>query len=413
MATTPSWVSHCVWWQVYPLGFSGAHPPTGVAGRGLRHLIGWLDYARDLGASGLALGPIFSSQSHGYDTLDYFAIDPRLGQSEDFDALVAACHERGLKVMLDGVFNHVGAGHPWLRQALAEGPDGPYAQFFALDWSGGQPKPRFFEGHSSLVELNHQNLQVAEFVQTVMSHWLDRGADAWRLDAAYRTPTPFWHAVIPAVRRDHPEAWFVGEVIHGDYARIVKSSGLDAVTQYELWKAVWSSLASDNFFELDWALRRHNGWLESFAPMTFVGNHDVTRLASQVGQAKIVLALAVLATVGGVPSFYYGDEQGFVGLKQERAGGDDEIRPAFPASPAELSPAGWWVYRACQDLVGLRRRHPWLAGAQTEKRELTTTRYVYASRAPEGELTVELDLGRQPGVVIRDSQGEILYRWPK
>jgi glycosidase len=398
---------------VYPLGFTGAYPPTGQPGRGLRYLIGWLDYARDLGASGLALGPIFASLRHGYDTLDHDVIDPRLGTLDDFDALVEACHERGFRVMLDGVFNHVGVDHPWVQRALSEGPDGQYADFFALDWENGRPKARVFEGHSSLVELNHKSTAVVAYVRSVMSRWLARGADAWRLDAAYSVPSAFWHAVVPAVRLKHPDAWFVGEVIHGEYARYITKGGLDSVTQYELWKAIWSSLQSDNFFELDWSLRRHNDCLTRFAPMTFIGNHDVTRIANQVGLDRVVLAVAILMTTGGVPSIYYGDEQGFMGTKYDRLGGDDEIRPVFPERPDELSPIGQWIYRAHQDLIGLRRRHPWLNRAKTEKRELTTTRYVYASHAPEGEIVVDLALQPRPQVTIRDEVGKVLYHWPE
>jgi len=406
-----SWVDHAVWWHVYPLGFTGAFPPRHEPGRGLRQLIDWLEYARKLGASGLALGPIFSSAGHGYDTLDHFAIDPRLGSLDDFDALVEACRGLGLRLMLDGVFNHVGRDHPWLRRALAEGPQGEYARFFALDWRGDQPQPRVFEGHDQLVTLNHRHPAVAAFVRSVLEFWLDRGADAWRLDAAYAVPERFWRATVPPVRRTHPAAWFVAEVIHGDYAAFVRHAGLDSVTQYELWKSAWSSLADRNFFELDWTLGRHNHFLDAFTPMTFLGNHDVTRLATAVGLDRVVLALAVLATVGGVPSIYYGDEQGFQAAKYQRDGGDDAIRPRFPARPDELPATTAWLYRAHQDLIGLRRRHPWLVGARTERRELTTTRYVYASRGDGGELTVELDVEDSPRVEIRDG-ATALYRWP-
>jgi glycosidase len=412
----PAWVDHCLWWQVYPLGFSGAGARLADgpgAGRGLAGLIDWLDYAVQMGASGLALGPIFTASTHGYDTLDHLAIDPRLGERADFEALAEACHRRGLRLMLDGVFNHVGADHPWLAQALAEGPAGPRASWFKIDWSDpNQPHPWLFEGHPELVELNHAEPAVAAEVQRVMTTWLDRGADAWRLDAAYRVPPAFWSQVLPPVRRRHPAAWFVGEVIHGDYALYVAQSGLDAVTQYELWKSIWSALASANFFELDWTLGRHNAFLDHFKPLTFIGNHDVTRLATMVGSDKIVLALAVLLTTGGVPSIYYGDEQGFTGCKYDRPGGDDEIRPAFPARPEQLSELGRWVFRAHQDLIGLRRRHPWLVGARTRTLELASARCRYLSQAGDDRIEVELALDPAPRVEIRSAAGARLYAWP-
>src|SRR5262249_6030213 len=153
------------------------------------------------------------------------------------------------------------------------------------------------------------------------------------LDAAYAVAPSFWRRVLPRVRAAYPDARFVGEVIHGDYARIVADAGLDAVTQYELWKAVWSALNDRNFFELAAALRRHEGFLQRMVPLTFLGNHDVTRIASQLrDQRHLAHALAVLLTVGGSPSIYAGDEQAFRGVKEHRPGGDDAIRPRFPAT---------------------------------------------------------------------------------
>ena len=120
------WVEHVVWWHVYPLGFTGAPIRTGHdAAHRLGHLEAWLDYVVELGTSGLLLGPVFDSQTHGYDTLDHLRVDARLGDDADLDHLVAACRARGLRVVLDGVFNHVGAGHPWVRQVLADHPARP------------------------------------------------------------------------------------------------------------------------------------------------------------------------------------------------------------------------------------------------------------------------------------------------
>lgn len=401
-----TWIQQCVWWHVYPLGFAGApiRPEAdedAPCARGLDSVLGpWLDYLIDLGANGLALGPVFTSQTHGYDTVDFYSIDPRLGDDAGFDRLVAACQDRGIKVMLDGVFNHVGTAHPLLRAAMA-GDDAAASMFHLSRGQGSEPDYRDFEGHRGLAVLNHDSPQVADLVVDVMRHWLRRGASAWRLDAAYAVAPEFWSRVLPRVREEFPEAWFVGEVIHGDYLDIVERSGMDSVTQYELWKAIWSSLADTNFYELDWCLARHNELLATMTPMTFVGNHDVTRLASRIGDEAMRLALSVLLTVGGIPSVYYGDERAFRGVKTEELGGDDAVRPAFPDRPEGLSPLGAPMMRLHQELIALRRRHPWLVTARTEVRHLDNRSYGYEAVGPDGQrLAVDLHLDPRPTALI-------------
>lgn len=380
----PTWVEHSIWWHVYPLGATGAPiRPETPADRSpaprLGRLIEWLDYLVDLGANGLALGPVFESSTHGYDTTDHFRIDPRLGDDAVFDRLAEACRDRGVALMLDGVLNHVGTEHPLFRAAAAGGRERRLFHFDdatgaagtggAAQATGSVPGYGYavFEGHDGLAVLNHDSDEVADLAVSVLTHWLERGASAWRLDAAYAVPPAFWARVLPRVRSEYPDAWFLGEVIHGDYAGIIERSTMDSLTQYELWKAVWGSLLDENFFELDWCLNRHNGFLDSFTPLTFIGNHDVTRIASRVGDAKAALAATILLTVGGVPAIYYGDEQAFRGVKTERVGGDDQVRPELPSTPADLSPLGGWLYRWYQDLIGMRRRHPWLVHARTER----------------------------------------------
>ncbi|GJE58137.1 Neopullulanase [Methylobacterium trifolii] len=397
----PAWIEHAVWWQVFPLGFVGAEP-EGRPGLAPVHRLGqlhpWLDYAVELGASGLALGPVCSASTHGYDTVDHFRIDPRLGDEADFDALIAAARARGLRVLLDGVFNHVGRDFPAFARVLHEGPQAPKASWFKLSWPRGrtpgtEPDYHCFEGHRQLVTLNHDEPQVADYVARVMEHWLERGADGWRLDAAYAVPRRFWAEVLGRVRAAHPDAYVVGEVIHGDYAGIVAETGMDAVTQYELWKAVWSALNDRNLHELAHALERHNGFLDAFVPLTFVGNHDVTRIASQLKDERhLPHALAVLFTCGGTPSIYAGDEQAFRGVKEHRAGGDDAIRPAFPASPVDLAPEGRPVFRLHQALIGLRRRHPRLHRARAKKIHLANEQAVFGFGTGEGRLLLALNL---------------------
>lgn len=400
----PEWVQHAIWWQVYPLGFVGAEKAaTGepAAAHRLLELIPWLDYAVELGASGLALGPVFASETHGYDTTDYFAIDPRLGSLEDFDTLVAEAGRRGLRILLDGVFNHTGRSFAPFQQVLTQGPGAPTAAWFSLDWPDGagpgiEPGYRDFEGHHHLVALDHEEPAVADFVVEVMEYWLGRGADGWRLDAAYAVPSSFWADVMQRVRSSHPDAYFVGEYIHGDYAAAVQAGGIDSTTQYELWKAIWSSLNDANFYELAAALERHNALLAAFAPLTFVGNHDVTRIASKLEDPALVQhAAVVLFTVGGTPSVYYGDEQGYRGIKEDRAGGDDDVRPLFPPSPHDLSPIGGPVFALHQELIGLRRRNAWLHRARTEVLHLSNEVLAYRSVDESHALVVLLNLSHE------------------
>jgi len=397
------WAERAVWWQVYPLGFVGAEREAcaGVTHR-LGHLVGWLDYAVNLGASGILLGPIFASSTHGYDTLDHFQIDARLGDDGDFDSLVKAARDRGLRIILDGVFNHVGRAHPLFQRAIADGPHSSAAAWFRLMRSADgasdeAPDYATFEGHHQLVALNHNEPAVADLVTRVMNHWLDRGADGWRLDAAYAVQRRFWAHVLPAVRARHPDAYIFGEVIHGDYAGFVRQTGVDAVTQYELWKAVWSALNDRNFFELAHAMERHNALLDTFVPQTFIGNHDVTRIASRLlDERHLAHALVILMTCGGLPSIYAGDEQAFRGIKEHRAGGDDAIRPAFPAAPADLAPFGWPIYRLHQELIGLRRRHPWLHRAHSRVTLLRNTDFTFETFYQENRLWVALNLADMP-----------------
>jgi glycosidase len=277
------------------------------------------------------------------------------------------------------VFNHVARSFPAVDELARRQTDGSVATF---------------EGHDHLVVLDHDDPRVVDHVAGVMDHWLSRGVDGWRLDAAYAVAPRFWRDVLSRVRARHPQAWFMAEMIHGDYAGYVAESTVDSVTQYELWKAIWSSLNDRNFFELAYALKRHDVLLDTFVPHTFVGNHDVTRIATRLKDpATLPLALVVLLTVAGIPGVYAGDEQAFTGTKEDRAGGDDAVRPEFPDHPDGLSSLGADTHRLHQRLIGQRRRHAWLVKARTQILDVTNTRITYTSRGQRDQsLTVTLDL---------------------
>jgi cyclomaltodextrinase len=208
--------------------------------------------------------------------------------------------------------------------------------------------------------------------------------------------------VLPRVRDVHPDVWVVGEVLHGDYAEYVAESGLDSVTQYELWKAVWSSLNDRNLFELAHALGRHAEMVRSFLPQTFLGNHDVTRLASRLDDpGTLAPALALLFALPGVPTIYYGDEFGLRGIKEDRAGGDDAVRPALPASPDPPGSCAAALADLHRLLIGVRRRHPWLVSARIEDPDLLSNEVLAVRLTGEGQtLAVVLNLSNVPAEVV-------------
>ncbi|MGZ4569352.1 MAG: alpha-amylase family protein [Blastococcus sp.] len=412
------WIRHAIWWQVYPLGATGAErealpPGTGAVPR-LKELQAWLPHLVGLGCNGLALGPVFESGTHGYDTVDHLAVDRRLGTEQDLVDLIDACHELGVRVLLDGVFNHVGRGFPAFQEVLEHGPAAPAAAWFHVDPTGAGPDGfgyRDFEGHSALVSLDHGNPEVADHVARVMTYWCDRGVDAWRLDAAYAVPPAFWREVLPRVRAAHPGVWIVGEVLHGDYAGYVADAGIDSVTQYELWKAVWSSLNDGNLFELAHALGRHGEMVRHFLPQTFVGNHDVTRIASRLDDPRhLPLAVALLCALPGVPTVYYGDEFGLRGVKEDRAGGDDAVRPPLPATQDPPGADAAAVADLHRSMIGVRRRHPWLVDATVEQPDELRNEVLAVRLTSEGRsLAVVLNVGDEPAEVsLPLSDGEIV-----
>lgn len=383
-------------YHLHALGAAGVAPvnpdpaATVPCDRGLERLRPWLDHVAALGAGAVLLTPIFASSTHGYDTVDAFRIDPRLGDDADFDRFVQACHERDLRLLLDGVLNHVGRAFPAFAELCRDGPRSPAGRWFRLDAArddGDGFGYATFEGHRELPALDHGEPEVADWARRVVAHWSARGVDGWRFDAAYAIARPFLARLVADLRETHPDLFLFGEIIHGDYAAFVTETGLDSATQYELHKAIWSSLNDTNLFELAWALDRHRAMVEVFAPITFVGNHDVTRIASRLDRPdRLTAALAVLFGVPGIPCTYYGDELGWTGVKEDRPGGDDAVRPPLPPLPVVESRPGTWSPHA--DLIAVRRARPWLTRAHLATSGLTTSRITLEARARDGHATL-------------------------
>ncbi|MBN2510212.1 MAG: alpha amylase catalytic subunit [Spirochaetales bacterium] len=334
------WWKHATVYHLYPFGYCNAAHRNDFSSPGtdrILQLTGCLDNMDTLGCDTLLLGPVFESTSHGYDTVDFWHIDRRLGNNALFTELVRTFHEKGKKVVLDGVFHHTGRDFWAFYQLKQEGEHSRYREWFSgVDFSRpGQRNDGFsydnWEGHDDLVKLNLEDPGLREHIFGAVGQMIDIfGIDGLRLDVAYALDPRFTADLAAFCRRLKPDFWLLGEVIHGDYGRFMEPGQLDSVTNYEVYKAIWSSILDTNYFELSWACTRQFGEDRTGSPgvlYNFVDNHDVTRLASRIPHpAELRLAYAVMFMLPGIPSVYYGSEQG---IKGEKLGHDDwALRPS-------------------------------------------------------------------------------------
>jgi cyclomaltodextrinase len=395
-----------VWYHLYPLGFLDAEPTNAELGgertrvvHRLPRLLEWLDYLVELGITGLLLGPIWQSETHGYDVVDPFSVDRRLGNENDVRQLIDACHQRSLRVALDGVFHHVGRGHPYFRDVLEQRQQSAWRDWFLINFEKpGRDGFAYadFEGHHQLVKLNHLNRAVVDWAVDVARAWLEQGVDGFRLDAVYAIPTVFVAEFAARLRAVRPDLLLLGEVIHGDYPRIARAMQLSTLTQYELWKAIWSSLNDGNLFELAHALQRHADFCREFPPWNFVGNHDTTRIYTQLGDRRhLGHALAILFTVPGIPAIYAGDEQGAGGRKYHRVGGDAKIRRPPPFRPGEVAGQSLDIWSLHRDLIAVRRQRPWLERGQLSVTSVKNHALTFEVRAGANHLVTALNIGDQ------------------
>ena len=343
------WAYNSIFYQIYPIGFCGAPVHNdGVCVPRIRKLMDWSEYLQTLGVDSILLNPIFESDNHGYDTRDFKKIDCRLGTNEDFKEVCEDLHKHNVKIVLDGVFNHVGRGFWAFKDVQEKKWDSPYKDWFHISCDGNSCYDDGFwyegwEGHFELVKLNLQNPAVVDYLMECVKYWIDEfDIDGLRLDVAYSLDHNFMRRLRSYTQELKPDFALIGEVLFGDYNIIVNDEMLHSCTNYECYKGLYSSFNCMNMFEIAHSLHRQFGsdqWCiyRGKHLMTFVDNHDVTRLASILTNKKhIPLAYGLLMGMPGIPCLYYGSEWAEPGEKAPD--NDYALRPCFEEpKPNELT----------------------------------------------------------------------------
>ncbi|HEY0737019.1 MAG TPA: alpha-amylase family glycosyl hydrolase [Herpetosiphonaceae bacterium] len=338
-----AWAQDAIFYHIYPLGLCGAPRRNSFdlpAEPRLAHITQWIEHMQALGVTALYLGPLFESSAHGYDTADFYRVDRRLGDNQTLADLVAALHAANIRVILDGVFHHVGRDFWAFRDLQAHGEHSRYRDWFAgIDFGRRSPHDDPFaydgwHGHYDLIKLNLHHPEVREHLFGAVEHWINQfGIDGLRLDVAEDLDPQFLRDLAAHCRRLRPNFWLLGEAIHGDYRRLAGPGLLDSVTDYECYKGLYSSHNDRNFFEIAYSLDRQfgpHGIYRELPLYTFVDNHDVNRIASTLHNPAHLYPLhALLFTMPGVPSIYYGSEWGLNGKKHGDS--DWSLRPHVPA----------------------------------------------------------------------------------
>nr|WP_315102379.1 alpha-amylase family glycosyl hydrolase [uncultured Catonella sp.] len=333
------WAYEKVFYQFYPMGFCGA--PFENDGR-LEHrilkVLDFIPHLKKMGIGAVYFSPVFESDTHGYNTRDYRKIDVRLGTNEEFKKVCEELHKEGIKVILDGVFNHVGRGFFGFKDVLEKRENSQYKDWFNINFGGNSNYNdglwyEGWEGHYDLVKLNLRNNAVTDYLIESVRGWVKGfDIDGLRLDVAYMVDRDFLKRLRYETSQMKPDFFLAGEMIGGDYNQIMNDEMCHSATNYECYKGIYSSLNSLNLFEIMHSLNRQFGeenWTlyRGKHLLSFVDNHDVSRLASILTEEKhIPLAYALMFTMPGIPMIYYGSEWGFKADKKE---GDPALRPAF------------------------------------------------------------------------------------
>ena len=332
------WFDESVIYQIYPLGFCGAPEKNdNILEHRILKIMDFVQHIKKLNVSAVYFCPLFESVAHGYDTVDFNKIDTRLGTNNDFKQVCDSLHNNGIKVLLDGVFNHVGREFFAFKDVRENKWNSKYKDWFIINFDGNSCYNDGFwyegwEGHYELVKLNLDNYEVKQYLLSCVGNWIDEfGIDGLRLDVAYMLNRQFMKELKSYCVSKKSDFFLAGEMIHGNYRDIINNEMLHSATNYECFKGIYSSFNSMNMFEIGHSLRNRFGnedWCmyKGLQLINFVDNHDVTRLASNLTNEKhIIPAYGILFSMPGIPCIYYGSEWGIKGEKIQ--GTDAPLRP--------------------------------------------------------------------------------------
>ena len=331
-----SWYNEATFYHIYPLGLTGAPKENdyGTPVHRLNTLLPWIDHIKEIGCTALYIGPLFESVGHGYETTDYKKLDSRLGTNEDLTNFVKACHDKGIRVIFDGVFNHTGRDFFAFKDIQKNRENSPYVNWYCnVNFGGNTEYNDEFSyenwgGYNLLVKLNQRNPEVQNYICDVIRFWVSEfDIDGIRLDAADVLDFDFMRVLRHTADEVKKDFWLMGEVIHGDYSRWVNGQTLHSVTNYALHKALYSGHNDHNYFEIAHTVKylQNMGDLDLY---NFVDNHDVERIHTKLqNKAHFAPVHVLLYTLPGVPSIYYGSEFGIDGKKEKFS--DASLRPAL------------------------------------------------------------------------------------
>ncbi len=394
MSASPEWIKKSAIYHIYPLGFCGCERTRAECTEEqhrIRKIIDWIPHLKAMHMSAVYLGPVFESAAHGYDTSDYCKIDARLGTNEDFADVCRALHENGIRVILDGVFNHVGREHFAFKDVQANRNNSRYCGWFCnLNFGGnsGYNDGFWYEGWNNcydLVKLNLRNNEVVEYLLSAVKMWIEQwDIDGIRFDAADCLDNDFIKRIHGFTRSMKPDFWLMGEIIHGDYRRWANPEMFDCVTNYQCYKGIYSSHNDRNYFEIAHSIEYQLGQYGDIYMYNFVDNHDVARLASRLTDyGRIQCCYTLLYTMYGVPSVYYGSEFGIKGDKGRGADADIAIRPCLDLD--DIPGRDDALLQHISSLGAIRSELPALQSGRYSKIELKNQTFLY-QRELDGQI---------------------------